>query len=305
MADTPDQLIKNLLATIEKATNKFNESLPQTQRQVFSKVIELSRELEITRGRIAPSVNNVRLIARIRKELENIIISKPYLKKLDEFVAAFDTVEEINGKYFSAINEKYKPTAVFREIKKQTIDETLSSLSESGIGENVTKKIRDILRTNITSGGKFEDYVEQMRQYITDTRAGDGALVKYAKQITTDSINQYNASYNQIATADLGLVWYKFVGSLLATSREWCKELIGAKNDCLPYIHKSQFSKIVSGDICGRQVAIYKKTGLPYGMIEGTTADNLVIRRGGYSCGHQFYPVSSAIVPQNLRDKFE
>lgn len=305
MATSPDQLIKNLLATIEKATNKFNESLPQTQRQVFSKIIELSRELEITRGRIAPSVNNVRLIARIQKELENIIISKPYLKKLDEFVAAFDTVEEINGKYFSAINEKYKPTAVFREIKKQTIDETLSSLSESGIGENITKKIRDILRTNITSGGKFEDYVEQMRQYITDTRAGDGALVKYAKQITTDSINQYNASYNQIATADLGLVWYKFVGSLIATSREMCVKMIEAKNDCMPYIHKSQFRELLNGIVCGQQVPIYKKTGLPYGMIEGTTVDNYLIRRNGYGCAHQLYPVSSAIVPQNLRDKFE
>jgi len=205
MATSPDQLIKNILSSIDKATVKFNESLPATQKQVFARIIELSKELDIANGRIKPSVKNVRLIAQIKRELDAIIISKPYLKKLDEFIAAYDTVEEINGQYFSAINKKFKPTPVFREIKKQTIDETMASLTEAGIGENVTQKIREILRVNITSGGRFEDYVEQMRQYITDTRAGDGALVKYAKQITTDSINQYNASYNQIATAELGL----------------------------------------------------------------------------------------------------
>lgn len=305
MADKPDQLIKNLLASIEKATEKFNESLPAIQKQVFAKVIELSKELEVSNGRIQPSVKNVRLITRIRKELEQIIISKPYLKKLDEFIATFDTVDETNGKYFATIVKKYTPPRVFAEIKKQSIDETIESLTEAGIGENVTKKIRDILRVNITSGGKYSDFVEQMRQYITDTRSGDGALVKYAKQITTDSINQYNATYNQLATEDLGLEWFSYRGSLLTTSREFCVKLIEASDGCMPYIHKSQFRQLVNGEICGAQVPIYKKTGLPYGFIEGTTADNLFIRRGGYSCGHQFYPVSSAIVPKALRKKFE
>lgn len=263
MAATPDQLIKNLLSAIDRATAKFNESLPGIQKTVFSRVIELSKELELSAGRIRPSVKNVRLIGQIKTELERIIIGKPYLKRLGEFTAAFDTVQEINSRYFSLINKKFKPPSVFKEVKKQVIGTTIESLTEAGIGKNVTDGIREILRVNVTSGGKYEDLVDQMRQFITDTRSGEGALVRHAKQITTDSINQYNATYNQLATADLGLTWFQYAGSLMTTSRDWCIKMIDSKDTCMRYIHRSQFSALVNGQICGSQVPIYKRTGLP------------------------------------------
>lgn len=305
MATTPDQLINNLLASIDKAVAGFNESLPGIQKDVFARVVELSGELETTYGRLKPSVKNVKIIGQIKAELEKIIVSKPYMKRLDEFVGAFDTVTDINSRYFSLVNKRFKPGRVFTEVKRQAIDDTLASLTRSGIGNNVTEGIREILRRNVTSGGRFTDFVDQIRTYITDTKSGDGALVKYAKQITTDSLNQYNATYTQLATADLGMEWFQYAGSLIKTSREWCVEMINAKDTCQRYIHRSQFAELVRGRICGRQVPIYAKTGLPYGMIEGTTADTLMVNRGGWSCGHQFYPVSSAVVPQALREQFE
>lgn len=303
MAATPDQLIKNLLSTIDESILNYNSSLPAIQKQIFAKVIELSRELEITRGRINPSVKNIRLIAQIKKELDKIILTKAQQKKLDDYVKTFDTVDEINSRYFATINEKFTPTRVFAEIKKQSIGITVSQLTN--VNDTVALQVEKILSDNIKQGGMFNDFVEQMRTYLTDTKTGDGALVRYSKTITTDAINQYNANYNQLASSDLGLVWYRYVGSLIKTSREWCIKLIKAKETCMPYIHISQFDDLVRGEICGEQVAIYDKTELPYGMIDGTTADNLFTRRGGYSCGHQFYPVSSAVVPKNLRKKFE
>lgn len=303
MAATPDQLIKNILSTIDESILNYNSALPAIQKQIFAKVIELSRQLEITRGRINPSVANVRLISQIKKELDKIILTKGQQKKLDEFTKTFDTVDEINSRYFSAINEKFTPTKVFAVIKKQTIDITIEQLTN--VNENVALQVRKILSDNIKSGGMFNDFVDQMRSYLTDTKTGDGALVSRSKQITTDALNQYNANYNQLATADLGLVWFKIVGSLLETSREICIRMIEAKQTCMPYFHISQFQELIDGYVCGKRVAIYKKTGLPYGMIEGTNPDNYLTNRNGYVCGHQFYPVSSAIVPQKLRDKFE
>jgi hypothetical protein len=104
--------------------------------------------------------------------------------------------------------------------------------------------------------------------------------------------------------ADLGLVWFKYVGGLIETTREICQLLIEAKKECMPYIHISQFDEILRGEVCGHQAEIYDKTGLPHGMIEGTNVGNLQTRAGGYRCRHQFVPVSSSIVPQYLRDQF-
>ena len=118
-------------------------------------------------------------------------------------------------------------------------------------------------------------------------------------------MNQFSANYNATITDDLGLKWYKYDGSLKDTSRPFCDALIGAKKSCMPYIHVSQLEEIVNGQICGEQVPIYDKTGLPAGMIAGTNASNFRINRGGYNCNHQLYPVSAAVVPKELRDKFK
>ena len=156
-----------------------------------------------------------------------------------------------------------------------------------------------------STGGSRADFVEQVREFMLNTDAGDGKLVRYTKQIVTDSLNQFSANYNATLTDDLGLVWYKYDGSLKDTSRPFCDALIAAKKSCMPYIHVSQLEEIVSGNICGEQVPIYDKTGLPQGMIAGTNASNFRVNRGGYNCNHQLYPVSAAVVPKELRDKFK
>lgn len=303
MAATPDQIIQNLLSEIERSIEDFNKTLPATQKAAFAKVIELSKDLELSNGRIKASVNNIRIFNRIKKELENIILSKQYLKNIDKFIETWDAVEAANLKYFSAINEKYTPPKVFAEIKKQSIIQTVDELKHLSAGTAL--KVRSILSDSIKTGSKFEDMVDDMRTFLTDTKNGDGHLVRYAKQITTDSLNGFNATYNQIATSDLGLVWFKFVGSLIRTSREICVKMIHAKETCMPFIHISQFQSLLDGYVCGKRVPINKKTGLPFGMIEGTTVQNYFVNRNGYGCAHQFYPVSSAIVPKSLREKFE
>lgn len=303
MAETPDKIIQNLLSTIDNAVIDFNESLPVVQKQVFAKVIDLTKDLELSNGRIKSSVANIRIFNRIKKELEKIILSKQYLKNIDKFILAWDAVDAANSEYFTAINEKYTPSKVFKEIKIQAIEQAVDELTN--LPKSTAFQARKIFFESIKTGSHYGDMVESMRTYLTDTKNGDGNLVKYAKTITTDAINTYNATYNKIATSDLGLVWYKYVGSLLQTSRTFCVKLIEAKQTCMPYIHISQFNEILHGKICGEQIPVSAKTKLPYGMKEETTVDNLFDLRGGYSCGHQFYPVSSAIVPKELREKFE
>jgi hypothetical protein len=38
-------------------------------------------------------------------------------------------------------------------------------------------------------------------------------------------------------------------------------------------------------------------------MIDGTTADNFIVNRGGYNCGHELIPVSEVRVPKEVREK--
>lgn len=302
---TSDQLIEQILKTIDDAVTSFNSSIPATQKKAFARVVEMLNDLDKANGRVKVTVKNLRIIRKVRQELESIIISPQYKKKVELYEIAFDEVEELNKKYFSSVVGEFDPKALFEEIKINSIDAVKENLLTTGIRANVVNKLSDILNQNITTGARFEDLTDQVRIFLTDTKEGDGALVRYAKVYTIDALNQYNAQYTATATDDLGLEWYKYVGSLITTSRPFCKALIDAKKEGMEYIHRSQFAELLKGNINGKQVPIYEKTDLPSGMIAGTNVFNLPINRGGYGCGHQLMPVSSAVVPQALKDKFK
>jgi hypothetical protein len=300
-----DAIIRSITDLIEARIDAWNSNMPKLQEDAYKVVLELSSELETTNGQIKPSVKNIKTIAKIKAELDKTIFNKEYQDDLDAIIEDYKTISALQRDYFTAVVGKYKVPSVLEQIQQLAQDAVINQLGQDAISANFTGPIQDILVKNVTTGGSRADFIEQAREFMLNTDAGDGRLVRYTKQIVTDSLNQFSANYNATLTDDLGLKWYKYDGSLKDTSRPFCDALIGAKQSCMPYIHVSQLEEIVSGLICGEQVPLNERTGLPAGMIAGTNASNFRINRGGYNCNHQLYPVSAAVVPKELRDKFK
>jgi hypothetical protein len=261
----------------------------------------LVKELEVDNlGNIKTNLYNIKLIGSIDKELNDIVLNKPYLKSVANFVKTFDAVDKLQGEYFATISDKFTPSKVLEAVKKVTVDQTINKLTENGIGGNYTEKIRDVLIKNIKDGGQYSDFTEILRNTIIGKDGEDGKLVKYAKQIVIDSVNQYNRTYTKTITDDLGLQWYRYTGSLLTTSRDFCKAMID-----LDYFHVSEIPKILRGKIGSKTVPINSNTGLPFGMIEGTNENNFITNLGGYQCGHTVFPVITESVPATIRNRIK
>lgn len=286
-------IINKQLKTIDNGISSFVDGLPETERKVFDKVMELVKDLTTADGSIENNAQNIRIIARIKAELEGIVLNNDYLQKVSDFTKVFNDVGNLNSTYFSEIADNFSPKPLLEEIKKLNIDTTVSDLTESGIGSAYTDGIRDLLETNITTGAKYTDLVSGLRDFIIGKDGEDGKLVKYARQISTDALNQYNGQYIKSVSSDLGLNWYMYIGSNLETTRPFCKALTQKK-----YIHESELSSIVNGNIDGKKVSTA-------GLYPDTTAANFFQLRGGYNCGHQLYPIPSGLVPKELRDKFQ
>lgn len=293
---TESEIIKELLSTIDSSIEQFNKSMPGIQSDILSSILELSKELTMPARSVKQQVANLQLIGKIKYKINDLVLSPEYISNVKTFAKSFDKVTSIQNKYFNKIvADDYASKTLLKEIKISYIDNAIESLTEAGI-DTISSNIKDILLRNVTSGGSYSSMVKEVSGYLTD---GEGELTKYARQITTDALNQYSASYTKAVTDDLGLTWFRYVGSLISTSRPFCKELV-AKD----YVHKSELPTIVKGVIDGKQVPL-GKNGLPSGMIEGTTAQNFMVNRGGWRCQHQLYPVSEFSVPQELRDKFK
>lgn len=297
---SPQELVNQWLTKIESEVNSFNKSIPDVQQRVFERIQRLLKDLNVSGTTVRNNIENLRIINQIAGEVEKAVLQADYVDAVKTFAQSFQLVSELQNQYFKSVTATYKPTRVLNEIKKQAVGWTVASLTESGINQGLSSGIENILRTNITSGGKYFDLVEQMRNHITTNQTGLGSLERYTRQITTDALNQFSAQYSAAVTDDLGLEWFRYVGSNLATTRPFCKYLTKKE-----WIHKSELDTILIDNIdgvkiCSKDIPCNKTTKLPQGMIPGTTAQNLKINRGGYNCGHQLIPVSENMVPKSL-----
>lgn len=303
---------EKILSTISKAIDKFDRQIPSVQKKMLKVIQEQLQRLDTTdTGNLKQTVKNIQILSSIKNRLNKSILSKEYLKNVKEFAQVFNDLAIVQAEYWSSVEKDFKPKPLLREIRVQSIQNTIQNLTESGIGQNITSRIAKMLQTNITSGGSLFKLQRILHDQVVGTKEFTGFLEGYTKQVVVDSVNQYNATYTQIVSQGLNYEWYAYQGSDITTTREFCFALTD-----LRYFHVSEIqnllkAKAADGDTLmftneytgfHGPVRIYLKTNLPYGMIPGTNADNFFINRGGYNCGHQIRPVSVDLVPKARQD---
>lgn len=272
---------------------------------MYEALVEEVNRLELySDGKIRPTVKNLSILASIKAKMNRIILTDEYKQEVKDFAKAFNDVTKLQNEYWKGLESNFKPRPLLKEIRKQAITDVVGKLTEAGIGANVSDRVTDILRTNITSGGSYKELTSQLRDGLLNTEQ-KGYLDKYAKQVTVDSLNQYNAQYSQIVTSDLGYTWFKYDNTDIDTTRPFCDAMTDQ-----PYFHISQVPALLRADGLyytkdgvKTKVPLYSKTGLPHGMIPGTNPENFFIRRGGYQCGHQIRPVAERQVPDEVKTK--
>ena len=288
---TSQATIQQLLNLLEGSVDKFVEGLPEVQRQTYTRLLALLKELDVRGDTIQNSVRNIRLLGDIKRELDELVLNDKYLSSVKEFVTAYGTVARLNDKYFSSVADRYSPPKMLAEVRKQAVNDAVAALTENGIGANYTDQLRDIVKTAITSGGSYSDLTEKLRTTITGTDEEAGKLMKYARQVTTDGINQFNRTYQKAVTDDLGFKWFRYVGSNLRTTRPFCREMTKPENE---YFHISQVPDIIKGRLNSGEVDTQ-------GLRKETNSTNFFIYAGGYNCGHSIIPVPEALVPDAVR----
>ncbi len=289
--------IDDLINEINDSLGAFDRASQNIQQDVLNKINLFIKDLNVRDGKIQANLENLRKINKLKPVLEKALLSPAYQKKVKEFADSFNTISKLQDTYFSSLVENYTAPAVIKEIRNIAINDTIDKLtSVSGI----KNQIADLISTNIKSNSSYTALLKKTKDIITGTKDTEGILMRYAKQITTDTLNTYAANYTKIVTDDLGMDYFTWAGSLVEHSRDLCEELVHKK-----FIHKSEIPDILLGKINGKQIPIYNKTGLPYGMKAGTDVDNFMVNRGGWECNHLPAPVSKFRVPKDIRDKFE
>ena len=297
--------IEEIHTTIQRKIEEFNKDVPKLQNESLRRVINVLKSLDTRSGKLVNSLANLRKLRRLKSAILDSILTKNYRKEVDQYIASFKEVQALQSGYFSATFKDFKTLDAITELRRQTIVDVGITLGEVGLESTIVVPAQEIIRRNLASGSDFGTLVQEMRGFLTQTETGVGALARHSSTYTIDTLNIFAAEYDKAVTDDLGLMWSKYLGSLVKDSREFCVHLVAKKfvhNSEIPTIindhPSSPFSLSKKGLIQGKRVSLA-------GLKKATKVSNFRILRGGWHCQHRLVPISDQAVPERLRKKFE
>lgn len=301
---------KEVVSQLDGASQAFDGVITKTEKKIFDSAVELIKKLDVDQsGKIKTTTANLKLLSDIKTRLAQITSKdKAYLQGVKELAKSFDAIYRAQAQFYATnfsqktMNDKTK--AKYEAMKRVAVTTTIDGLTGAGLQTNVLDPLGKTLLRAVTSGAKYSDLVDELRNQLMTLEGSDGSLSKYAKTYATTALTQYAGQNNRLFTDDLGAEWFQYVGSEIETTREFCHHLTAKE-----YIHVSEIPAILEGKIEYdgevHQCKMNPKTDLPYGLIEGTTPENFQVNVGGWNCRHQLVPIAKEAVPKELRAKFD
>lgn len=298
--------IKDIIKTADHASATFDKAIITSEQKMFAEVVLLIKDLETTpQGNIKASIANLKQVQKIRSKLYRLANNKEYLHAVNDLVKTFDTIYEQQLAFYAVKNQTTATQEKYKLVKTIARENTIAALTGDGIASNVTAQLDKMLLRAVTTGARFADLQKEFHEFLLTTEGGGGALSRYAKTYAVTALSQYAGQNNRLFTDDLGTEWFEYVGSEIETTRPFCNAVLQKR-----YIHRSEIPELLQGHIHivngeDIDVPLYDKTGLPYGMIEGTTAENFQVNCGGWNCRHQLVPIAEEAVPEYIRKDIE
>ena len=180
---------------------------------------------------------------------------------------SFQGFEDIAETFINDISSGVYENALVGRGKKDIVNELRGKIN--GVYKQSNQdEIKDLVKTAKENRGTAlgDRAVEKLHTIYSADRLGNN-LSRYSRQMTHDSLMQFDAMYTKQKGDSLGLKHYLYYGDLITDSRSHCQTYAGK------VLSNEQIEIAWSGSWSG------KSSGDPH------------IVRGGYNCRHFFQPI--------------
>lgn len=282
---TPTELAKAIDGLILNADSRYVTGIGRIQNKLYSELTVILKDLELDpEGYIKQNGGNRKILRLANEKINEVFSSHSYVTTVNNYVAAVQAIDLQNVKYFTAIEEGFKPNKIFlRNLQTETIATIEKYVLRDGLQSQVIGPLSQIMNQNINSGGKFSGFLEQIKTYIVGNPEVEGRALSYTRTYLRDSLFTYSRTFQQSITSDLGLEFYAYVGGILDRTRPFCAERSGQ------FYSQKEIESWAELDWSGKK--------------SGTTTSSIFVFAGGWNCAHQIIPVSKLIVPKDVIDR--
>lgn len=282
---TPDELSDDLDGIAGRAKNKLIQQVAKTNRALFEQMELLLVKLELsTDGTIKQSRANRQILSKVDDFFNRAFNQSGYYANLNFLTKVIIEMTDVNALYYDFILDNFTKDAQYlKSLQKSTITQLESYLANEGLEAVMKRPIVEIMNQNLNTGAAYTDLLKQIREFILGSDKLDPTLTRHAKQITTDTLFNYNRALQEAVSQNYGLEFYYYSGGIMDDSRPFCTARAGK------YFHKKEIEGWGNLNWTGRR--------------KGTNSSNVFIYAGGYGCLHKPIAVSEAVVPKDVIER--
>jgi hypothetical protein len=265
-------IIDGLDQDINDSLVRFGDDMAAAEIQLLERIQARLDGLELdVRGNVKKSAANLARINDVRREFLAAQTDGKYSLGVQRLVKGFAVQAQILDGYFTSMRIDYKGgKKLYGAVVDEYITATTAELYTGALAGYVEPQITQILRTHVSAGAP----IKQLRQQVA-APFQDRTLAARAETIADNALNQFSRNYMQAVSDDLKLEHYFYKGTLIETSREFCRERVGK------YYTRSE---------------VLDWADLKYsGKIKGTDRTNIITNLGGNRCRHRLVPITLAL----------
>ncbi len=222
MPDWIDSALTLLEKLVKARQNQFAQHL-------LSAIIDT---LEVEDGKLKFSRKNKRFLAKLN-EMQSSIRSSTFSNVIARLQENISHIISENIVYYGVITPDKKLFKATTENISEVVNSRLGlkkdgSLEKEGWMQGmldspeVAKTIKDYAHQAITSRSGFESFRKGLKELIEGSEGKLGAFERYFRNYAYDVYSQVDALQNKLMAEDLGLVYFRYIGSVVKASRAFC-----------------------------------------------------------------------------------
>ena len=160
---TPNSIVHEIQDHIES----FEDGIYPVQKELYNKVSLLIKELSIELdGTIKTTSSNMKIFSKIQSTLENVVNNPDYQDNVINIKDSLKDVISLQTDYFDNITDLGTEPVVLKHVINQSFEDSVNSLTETGINTNVVSKASEIVSTGIIEGHNIVDMSDKLKIYM-------------------------------------------------------------------------------------------------------------------------------------------
>lgn len=265
---------------MDGAESDLASSVIKMETKIYDEILKIFDTISITDGKLSNNDKTDEFIASLDRKITKILRDNGYNDSVSKYLTNFDKIAENVKKIQSKLNGINLTASQIDPFKRIEISNTWDKLLGSGINKDFVNPLRQGLYRNIMFGATISDVEKTVRDFVITKKGSDSKLLRYVKQVSRDSISQFDGGLQQKIAVDLDLNAVRYIGSIILDSRAQCRKWSADGIIKLDSAFEDEINSAIKG-------TLFYEGKSSSGMIKETTLATFMANRGGYNCRHR------------------